>query len=58
MTRTNGTVSRAIFQSNAFALPNAGLQFQYTPSSNTLIIKNNQGAVLFQGPLTGAMRTG
>jgi len=58
ITRTNGTVQRAVFRNNQFTLPNGDLRFNYTPSSNSLQITNSAGTVLFTGSLTGGMRTG
>lgn len=58
ITRTNGTVQRAVFQNGQFTLPNSDLRFNYNPASNSLQVTNSSGTVLFSGALTGAMRTG
>ncbi|MFO0740633.1 MAG: hypothetical protein U0270_32350 [Labilithrix sp.] len=58
ITRTNGSVQRAVYQNAQFILPNGDLRFNYSPDSNSLQISNSSGTVLYSGPLTGAMRTG
>jgi hypothetical protein len=58
ITRTNGTVQRAVYRNSQYTLPSGDLRFNYNPDSNTLQITNSGGTTLFTGPLTGAMRAG
>lgn len=58
ITRTNGTVQRAVYRNSQFTLPSGDLRFNYSPESNSLQIVNSSGTTLFSGSLTGAMRAG
>jgi hypothetical protein len=58
VTRANGWTGNAIYRNNRWVLPSSDLSFSFDPDANHLTVKRADGTTIFDGPLTGSLRTG
>jgi hypothetical protein len=59
ITRANGISERAIYANRVWTLPDASdLKFTFDPNTNSVTIRKADETLLFQGALSGSLRTG